>query len=99
MEITASAVAVYATLALLFGAFTCFVVALLQHRRVRTQGKPALARSLTWSGVGFMLFSGCGFVAEFTAFGRIATGYYIVITLMFILGVWMFLKARELKGK
>jgi hypothetical protein len=46
-----------------------------------------------------MLFSSCGFVAELTAFGRIATGYYIVITALFILGVWMFLKARELKGK
>lgn len=99
MEITASAVAVYATLALLLGAFTCFFVALLHHRRVRTQGKPALARSLTCSGIGFMLFSSCGIVAELSAFGRIGTGYYIVITAMFILGVWMFLKARELKGK
>lgn len=99
MEITASAVAVYATLALLFGAFTCFIVALLHHRHVRTQGKPALARSLTWSGIGFMLFSSCGMVAELNAFGRVGTGYYIVITAMFILGVWMFLKARELKGK
>jgi hypothetical protein len=80
MEITASAVAVYATLALLSVLSPVSVVALLHHRRVRTQGKPALARSLTWSGVGFMLFSSCGFVAELSAFGRIATGYYIVIT-------------------
>lgn len=99
MDITASAVAVYATLALLVAAFGSFCVALFHHSRVRAQGKPALARSLNWSGVGFMLFSSCGFVAELNAFGRIATGYYIVITVLFILGVWMFLKARELNGK
>ncbi len=99
MEITTSAVAVYATLALLVAAFGSFCVALFHHSRVRTQGKPALARTLTWSGIGFMFFSSCGIVAELNAFGRIGTGYYIVITALFIFGVWMFLKARELKGK
>lgn len=99
MEITASAVAVYATLGLLFGAFTCFVVALLNHRHIATKGKIALARSLSWSGVGFILFSSCGIVAELNAFGRIPTGYYIVIIALLILGVAMFLKGRELQGK
>ncbi|CAN5407447.1 hypothetical protein BH11CYA1_BH11CYA1_48540 [soil metagenome] len=98
MEITASAVAIYATLALLVAAFGSFCVALFHHSRVRTQGKPALARSLNWSGIGFMLFSSCGLVAELNAFGRINTGYYLVIIALFILGALMFLKARELKG-
>jgi len=96
MNIASQSAAVYLVLGLLLGAFSCFCLALFHVNRIRTVGKAALARSLAWSGSGFMLFSSCGLIAEITAFGRISLGYNFVVTSLMVFGCWMYVKSRQI---
>ncbi len=99
MNIAFQTAAVYLVVGLLLTAFGCFCVALVHLNRIRTEGKTALIKSMSWSGSGFMLFSSCGLLAEMAAFGHISLGYNLVITSLMVFGLWMFIKSKQLSAK